>query len=207
MYQVISSSSKGNAVLYHDSILVDCGVSFASILPHLNALKIILLTHEHSDHFKEATLKKIFFTRPGLRIVCGAWLAEKALRITKNVDIIEIGKLYDYGTFQISAIKLYHDVPNCGYRIFKDGTKILHATDTATLDGIEAKGYDLYALEHNYNEETIFDTINQKRRNGEFSHELGSINSHLSEQQAQDFVFKNGTVKSKFIRLHQSSKI
>lgn len=206
MYQVISSSSKGNAVLYHDFILVDCGVSFASILPYVNRIKIILLTHEHGDHLNAVTIKKIINIHPSVRIVCGEWLAEKALRITKNVDIVEIGKLYDYGIFSISAVNLYHDVPNCGWRIFKNGTKILHATDTATLDGIEAKDYDLYALEHNYNEETIFDTINQKRRNGIFAHEVGSINSHLSEQQAQDFVFKNGTEKSRFVRLHQSLK-
>ena len=39
-------------------------------------------------------------------------------------------------------IKLYHDVPNCGYRIFINDKKIIYMTDTKTLEGITAKNYD-----------------------------------------------------------------
>lgn len=207
MYQIISSSSKGNAVLYHDFILVDCGVSFASILPYVNRIKIILLTHEHGDHLNAVTIKKIINIHPSVRIVCGEWLKDRALQITSKVDVVEIGKLYDYGIFSISAVNLYHDVPNCGWRIFKDGTKIFHATDTVTLDGIEAKNYDLYALEHNYNEETVFDSINNDVKNGKFSYQIGALNSHLSEQQAQAFIFAQKGENSKFIRLHESTHV
>ena len=122
----------------------------------------------------------------------------------KNVDFYEIGQMYNYGSFSVSPIKLYHDVPNCGYRIFKDGKKILHATDTAHLDGITAVGYDLYAIEHNYNEDTVFYSIAKKQSRGEYAHQVGSINSHLSEQQARDFIFKNKADYSQVLRLHES---
>lgn len=129
----------------------------------------------------------------------------KHLEGIKNVDVIEVGKVYDYGSFKISPIQLYHDVPNFGYRIFKDETKIIHATDTAHLEGITAKDYDLYCIESNYNEDTIFESIERKKANGEFAYQQGAINSHLSEQQARDFIFKNRGDNSKVVRLHESS--
>jgi L-ascorbate metabolism protein UlaG (beta-lactamase superfamily) len=204
MYQVISSGSKGNAVLYFNSILVDCGISFTSLKPNLYNIQIVLLTHEHGDHFNLSTIKKLIKERPTLRIGCGEWLADK-LQFVKNLDVLEIGSIYDYGIFKISSVKLYHDVPNCGYRIFKDGKKIFHATDTSHLEGITAKYYDLYAIESNYDEETVYDTIHELESKGEFAHQHGSINSHLSEQQTRDFIFKNRGKHSQVLRLHESS--
>lgn len=203
MYQIIQSGSTGNAVLYHSTILVDCGVNYLQLKQHINSLKIILLTHAHSDHFNIKTIERLSFEKPLLRFGCGDFLASK-LRGVRNVDILEHGKLYDYGLFQISPIKLFHDVQNFGYRIFKDGHKTIHCTDTAHLDGIEAKGYDLYALEHNYNDETIFESIESTELNGGFAYQKGAINSHLSEQQANDFIFKNAGENYQVLRLHES---
>ena len=156
------------------------------------------------DHFNLSTIKKLAFERPSLRFGCCEWMVEH-LQGIKNVDVYEIGKIYDYGLFQISPVKLYHDIPNCGYRIFKDGYKIFHATDTAHLEGISAKGYDLYALEHNYDEETVWNKIKEIEISGGYAHQRGAINSHLSWQQAQDFYFKNAGENSTIIRLHEHS--
>jgi phosphoribosyl 1,2-cyclic phosphodiesterase len=205
-YRVIASGSDGNAVLYHGSILVDCGVSFSLIKPHLYDLRIVLLTHEHQDHLNINTLLNVARNRPTLRIGCCEWMT-KHLGDVKNVDVYEIGKVYDYGTFQVSPVKLYHDVLNCGYRIFKDDYKIFHATDTAHLQGISAKNYDLYCIEHNYDEETVFDVIAKKTARGEFCHEKGAVNSHLSEQAASDFIFKNKGSNYEVLRLHESKII
>ena len=122
----------------------------------------------------------------------------------KNVDYYESGQVYNYGSFSISPITLYHDVPNFGYRIFKDETKIIHCTDTCHLEGISAKEYDLYAIEHNYDEETIMERISARESRGEFAHQRGAINSHLSEQQARDFIFKNKGPNSQVLRLHET---
>ena len=131
------------------------------------------------------------------------FLADK-LEGIKNVDILEAGKLYDYGAFQISPIKIWHDVPNFGYRIFKDQTKIIHCTDTAHLDGIEAKNYTHYCIEHNYDEDTVFESIAKIEAGGGFAHQKGAINSHLSEQQARDFIFKNVVKITSLILLYSS---
>lgn len=204
MYKVLSSGSKGNCVIYHDSIAVDMGVAYQMIKPHQNQLQIVLLTHVHGDHLNLSTIKKLAFERPTLRFACGEFLTE-FLKEIKNVDVLESGKIYNYGQFKVSPVTLYHDVKNFGYRIFKNETKIIHITDTSHLEGISAKNYDLYAIESNYNEDTIFESIARKEAKGEFAYQTGAINSHLSEQQARDFIFKNKSENSKVLRLHESS--
>lgn len=48
-YEVISTGSKGNALLIGNEILIDCGVSYRKLKE--KPIKLILLTHEHKDHF------------------------------------------------------------------------------------------------------------------------------------------------------------
>lgn len=102
---------------------------------------------------------------------------------------------------------LYHDVENVFYRIqLKNGIKIFHATDTSTLEGISAKDYDFYFIESNYDEETVWEIIRDKESQGKYAHQRGSINSHLSKQQAQDFFFANRKIDSQLITLHESKE-
>lgn len=204
MYNVLSTGSKGNCVIYHDTIAIDMGVSYSMIKNYQSNLQIVLLTHIHGDHFNLATIKKLAFERPTLRFACGEFLAEY-LQGIKNVDILKAGVVYDYNSFKVSPVTLYHDVPNFGYRIYKGEHKTIHITDTAHLEKIEAKNYDLYAIESNYNEDTIFESIKNKQYKGEFAYQIGSVKTHLSEQQARDFIFKNKGKNSKVLRLHEST--
>ncbi|MFT3995737.1 MAG: MBL fold metallo-hydrolase [Dysgonomonas sp.] len=206
MHNILSTGSKGNAIIYFNSILVDVGISFSRIEPYLKDIQIVLLTHQHSDHFKLNVIKRIQENRPSIRFGCGAFLVDK-LQDIRNIDIYEPGSMYNYGSFKISPVILYHDVPNFGYRIFKDGKKLLHATDTYTLEGISAKDYDIYALECNYDEERVYNIIREKEYRGEYAHQRGSINSHLSKQQAQKFILSNTSRQDiQFLMLHQSSE-
>ena len=202
--QVISSGSEGNAVIYNNAIMVDCGVSLKALEAVKRSLKIVLLTHKHSDHLKIRTLQRLQAERPTLRVACGDFLLEE-LPCIKNIDVLQVGKIYDYGAFKVSPVKLYHDVPNFGWRIFlNSGQKIFHATDTAHLEGITAKGYDLYSIEHNYCEEYIQQAIEEARANGEYTHAYGNINTHLSIQQARAFIEANRKESSEVLELHKS---
>ena len=202
--QVISSGSNGNAVIYNNAIMVDCGVSFKALQEVKRSLKIVLLTHKHGDHLKIRTLQRLQAERPTLRVACGDFLLEE-LPCIKNIDVLQVGKIYDYGAFKVSPVKLYHDVPNFGWRIFlPNGQKIFHATDTVHLEGITAKGYDLYAIEHNYCEEYIQQAIEEARANGEYTHAYGNINTHLSIQQARAFIEANRKESSEVLELHKS---
>ena len=202
--KVINSGSEGNAVIYNNAIMVDCGVSLKALNEVKRSLKIVLLTHKHSDHLKIRTLQRLQAERPTLRVACGDFLLEE-LPCIKNIDVLQVGKIYDYGAFKVSPVKLYHDVPNFGWRIFlPNGQKIFHATDTVHLEGITAKGYDLYAIEHNYCEEYIQQAIEEARANGEYTHAYGNINTHLSIQQARAFIEANRKESSEVLELHKS---
>ena len=202
--KVISSGSEGNAVIYNNAIMVDCGVTLKALNDVKRSLKIILLTHQHGDHLKLRTLQRLQAERPTLRIACADFLLEK-LEGLNNIDVLQVGMLYDYGAFKVSPVKLYHDVPNIGWRIFlKSGQKIFHATDTAYLEGITAKGYDLYAIEHNYCEEYIQQAIEEAQAKGEYTHAYGNINTHLSIQQARAFIEANRKESSEVLELHKS---
>ncbi len=200
---IIRSGSTGNAIKYFDTVLADCGVPFKLMKPYIYNINLLLLSHLHLDHFNYSTIKRLTDERPTLRIGCGEWMVP-LLKGIKNIDVYEAGELYDYGDFQISPVKLYHDigVPNFGYRLFKDGYKIIHCTDTCTLKGITAKNYDLFCLEHNYDEDTIWQIINDQEAKSEFAHQRRSMTTHLSFQQAQDFFIQNKKKDSKLIRLH-----
>lgn len=200
---VLSSGSKGNCEIYHKMIACDMGIPYSMIKPYVNDLKLVLVSHKHGDHINIATIKKLAFEKPLLRFGIGEWMLPHFEGI-KNVDVYEFGKWYDYGLFKICIGQLWHDVPNCFYRIEKDGHKTFRATDTSHLFGIEAKGYHLFSVEHNYSEHTIFENIKRKQDNGQFAYQTGAINSHLSEEQARDFIFKNRAEHSQVVRLHES---
>lgn len=204
MYNVLKSGSTGNCVIYLDTIAVDMGISYKMIEPYKKQLQLVLIGHVHTDHLKLSTIQKLALERPALRFAGGQFVKDKLPGI-KNFDVLESGKVYDYGLFKISPITLYHDCPTFGFRIFQGETKIIHITDTYTLEGISAPNYTLYALEHNYCEEVLNARIEEKQRKGQFAYEIGSKNSHLSEQQAKEWLFKNMNENSKVIRLHESS--
>ena len=205
-YKIISSSSTGNAVIIKDIILVDCGVSFKKIEKYYKELKIVLLTHIHTDHFKDETLKKLAQERPTLRFACCQWLLKPLIECgvsRSNIDVLEIGKKYDYRLFKVVPIKLYHDVPQCGYRIMFDNKKILYATDTRTLEGIIAKNYDLYLIEGNYDEDEIQERIKIKQQKGIYAYEFRAKDTHLSKQQATNFLLENMGDNSEYVFMHQ----
>lgn len=205
-YKIISSCSTGNAVIIKDIILIDCGVTYKKLKDDYKKIKLVLLTHIHSDHFKRETIKKLAQERPTLRFACCEWLLEPLLECgvnRKNIDVLEIGTKYDYKLFKVIPIKLYHDVPQCGYRILFDNYKVIYATDTRTLEGITAKNYDLYLIEGNYEDKEIEERIRKKQEIQQYCYEYRARNTHLSKGQASDFLLKNMGDKSEYVFMHE----
>lgn len=203
VHKIISSGSKGNSVIYHGSIMVDIGLSYKAIKPYIQDVGIVLLTHQHSDHLNISTLKRLQFERPSLRIGACQWMM-KYLKGLKHIDLYEANKVYEYGPISISPVPVQHDVPNCGYRIIYNNHKTFHVTDVAHLDGIEAKDYDLYAIEFNYDADQLDSTIIEAHRRGVFTHVTRSSQNHLSIQQAVEFIYRNKKTDSEIVKLHQS---
>ena len=205
-FKIISTGSKGNAVILNDEILIDCGVPYKAIKPYVKGLKLVLLTHCHSDHFKPETIRKLAAERPSLRFGCGKWLLSSVLACgarKSNIDIyIPNAKNRYTDDLQLIMIPLKHNVSNCGYKLYLNGEKIFYATDCNNLDGIDAKNYDLYMIEANYEDEEIQRRIEEKQENGQYCYEYQVLNNHLSKKKADDFIIANAGDKSRFVYLH-----
>ena len=204
-YNIIATGSSGNCVIVNEYIAIDMGVPFKALKDVYKDLKIVFLTHEHNDHVKKSTIRTLAEERPTLRFACCEWLIPLLVESgvnRSNIDVLEIGKMYDYTAFKVSPIKLYHDVPNCGYRLFFGEKKVLYATDTEHLDGISAKDYDLYLVEANYTEEDLQARIKAKQESGEYSYEMNAASRHLSKEQADAFLLENMNENSRYEYLH-----
>jgi Cft2 family RNA processing exonuclease len=205
-YNIISTGSQGNAVIINKFILVDCGVPYKAIKPYSEALKIVLLTHIHTDHFKPTTIRKLSSERPTLRFACCKWLVKPLIEAgvpKSNIDIYDIDNLYDYGIFKIEAFPLTHNVPNCGFKIhFPDGGKMVYATDTNNLDNVSAINYDLYMIEANYEDTEIQERINRKTEQGEYAYEYNVLKNHLSKAKCNEFIHNNASEHSECVYLH-----
>ncbi|MCI8466956.1 MAG: MBL fold metallo-hydrolase [Bacilli bacterium] len=208
-YKIVESGSSGNATIVEGVILIDCGVSFKKLQPYYEDLKLVLLTHIHSDHFNKATIKKLASVRPTLRFGCCAWLVEELIKCgvnKRNIDLYTPFEGLHYGLgLAIESFELKHDVSNCGWRImFDDGYKYFYATDTCSLNNIEAKDYDMYFIEGNYEDETELKKRKQKHiENGEFYYEDRIEKTHLSQVQALDWLNNNMGENSQYIFMHQ----
>lgn len=206
-YNIIGTGSLGNSVIYFDEIMVDAGLPFNKLEEFLRNVKVILLTHKHHDHFLESTISRIGREYPNIVLIFPRDLIPevKALDYKGLTFVIDTGRKYNVGHYVIEAFKLFHDVPNIGYKIYKDDYKIIHATDTGSIDHIEAKDFDLYAIEHSYDNEIIEEAIRNKINDGVYAYEVRSKEYHLSFQQAEEWILSQKKDTSEVVLLHVSS--
>lgn len=216
---VISTGSGGNAVRIGPGgrLLVDCGVSYKRIEPFKDDLELVFLTHRHSDHFKESTVRRLAQERPGVRWAMGEHMLPLADGVLppRCIDVLrpDIWVRYKtmYGCVVICPVSLQHDVPNFGYHIIFQGEcdwkyRVFYATDTGTLDGIAAKGYDLYLIEANHTEEDLRAREAEKLAAGVFSYEARAAFTHLSQERAEAWLAKNAGKNSRVVWLHQHTE-
>lgn len=211
-YEIIASGSKGNAVVIDGVLLIDCGVPFKSLAPYAGQIRIVLLTHEHGDHFKEATVHRLAHDRPALRWACCEWLVQDAMQAgvsIRQIDVMDAddGISYNYmigdAIYSIEPFRLSHNVPNCGYKIRKGSERLFYATDTGTLDGVEARDFDLYMIECNHKAAEIEARAAEKEAAGLYAYERRAAENHLSWEQAMDWLARNMSPRSLFVPMHQ----
>ena len=203
---VIATGSSGNAVLLNDSVLIDCGVPFKALQPYLQGLRLVLLTHRHKDHFKSKTVKRLTQERPTLRFACCSWMVELLLKAgvpPRQIDVLDFESGVCYGSVIVEPFQLFHDVENCGWKIEINDERMLYATDTGSMEGVVARGYDLYMIEANHTQAEIADRIQRKLEAGEFVYEYRAAAGHLSKEKADAWLAENATPgKSKVVYLH-----
>lgn len=207
-YVIISTGSKGNAILLENGILLDCGVSFKKLFPYLRKIKAVFISHIHSDHFKISTIKKIHFFRPDIKFLVGFFLEKEILSIgvkKSSIYVLNANKTYKFNHFTVLPFNLIHDVKNFGLKIFdaKTKEKIFYAVDTRTLSHVSAPCYDLYLVEANYSEDELKDRIENKKLNGQYIYEYRVSETHLSLQNASEWLMNNRGNNGKYEFIHE----
>lgn len=199
-YKIISTGSKGNCVILHDDVMVDCGVPFGKIKDDLYNVKYLLITHTHQDHLNIKTISNIAYHFPRIKII-GNYEVHSAY----NCNIIANAG-FDITTddYVFTPFENVHDVLCYGYTWTYKGQEIIYATDTSTLENAPEKKYDWMFLESNHDEQKLDAVRNEMR--GSYSPYL-SGKRHLSTQQAKAFYYLHRrNPQTQFIELHQSAR-
>ncbi|MBO5138705.1 MAG: hypothetical protein J6B89_03585 [Bacilli bacterium] len=200
-YKIINTGSDGNCTIVNNIIVIDVGVSYKKLAPYINKIKLVFISHCHCDHLNRTTVRKLSENRPTLRFSVGSYLVNELIELgvsKANIDLVEPNTIYDYGIFKISPIKLYHDVPNMGLRLFINDKKLIYATDTCTLEGITAKNYDVYLIEGNYENE---EELHERAYNDYYESRVKR--THLSKEQATEWLLENMSENSIYEFMHQ----
>lgn len=206
-YEIINSGSDGNAILLENNILLDCGVAYKKIQPYLKNIKIIFLSHTHSDHLKKATIKKIVYEYPNIKFLVGYYLVSDLLECgvsPKNIFQLEFDEWYDIGIAKVRIEEVQHDVLNACLKMEMKDKKMVYIVDTNNVDYISAKNYDLYLIEGNYiADESLNAEVREQEEKGEFSYLKRVLKTHLSQTQAIEWLKKNMGDNGEFEFIHQ----
>lgn len=209
-YEIICSSSKGNCVIINNFFMLDCGVSYAKIKKYLKCVKLIFISHVHTDHLNTTTMKQIAYNFPTIKFVIGSIdLANKLVNESnidmKNIFLLKECKWYELGALKLKLEPLEHDVPNhlCKFEI--KGKKGIYIVDTGSVKDINAKNYDLYLIESNYKKDLLEKHILECEDVNKLYYLDRVKRTHLSKEECDNFLISNMKETSEFCYLHKSS--
>ena len=204
----IASSSKGNCYRITDgstSLLLECGINYRDIQKALNfqmtQISGCLISHEHGDHVK--SIRDVL--KAGIDCYMSPGTA-RAINVSHHrIKLVEAGKPFKIGTFQIMAFDVQHDVAQpYGFLIMnKEGEKLLFATDTYYIK-YKFPGLTHILVECNYSEKILKENI----ENGSVPKvmEKRLLQSHFSLENVKEFFKANDLSKVQEIwLLHLSS--
>lgn len=209
-YEIIGSSSKGNCIIIENILMLDCGVSYTKIKNQLKKIKVIFISHSHKDHLLPQTIKQISYNFPNIKFICGSRdvvfkLVESGIN-KKNIYFMQKNKWYSLGILDFRLESLQHDVDNycIKFKINNVDKKGIYIVDTSNVKNIEAKDYDLYLIEANYNEDVLKRHIQECEDTNELYYLDRVSRTHLSYEQANSFLIENMSNNSQFEYVHKS---
>lgn len=124
----------------------------------------------------------------------------------ENIWCLRENKWYDLGFAIVKLNELVHDAHNSSFQIeYRSGGKVLYITDTKEIPNtINAKNYDLYLIEANYNSrEEYEEKIKEAQEKGEYTHLIRVLETHLCQEDAIKWLKENMGDNSNFNFIHQ----
>jgi len=191
---VLGSGSKGNCTLVASqgkALLIDAGFSGVEIERRLRAIGFgpeavrgILITHEHGDHVRGAG---IFSRRHKVPVFANAATMEAAGKALENLHehhLFTTGRGFSFSGFSIHPFAVSHDTADpVGFRIESRGRSFGYCTDTGTVSRLihyHLSSCHGLVLECNHDLEML--------RNGHYppaiQQRIRSGNGHLANPQA-----------------------
>ena len=203
---ILYSGSKGNLIKLDngkESLILDAGVPIKKINKDLNYklndISACLVTHEHKDH----CLAVPDLISRGVHVY-----AIKEVFESLNIDspfahVIEPKKQFKINSYKIISFEVKHDVPNVGFLISDNKSKVLYATDCYKIIN-RFKDLTHILIELNYD----IDVLNKNLEEGKIHkvHYDRVIRSHMELYQTQEFLKHNICAKTKEVYLIHQSK-
>lgn len=214
-YEIISSGSVGNAVklTFPNGVkmMIDIGLSFKVLKPHLQDCHLVFISHVHGDHLNEGAYNQLRKNFPWIKVIGCAEVNERVIsKKKKPLDhVIHNGSELDVNGTHLVFLDAPHEVENLGMIGECEGQRFLYSTDLMTTYAFEEyldandMQLDLLLLEANYNPDVIGFMEHVKLHSGYDVYGNGSYR-HLSTRANESFArkyLKDGGVSE---HLHQS---
>lgn len=207
-YTIISSGSVGNAVRIRN-IMIDCGIAFSKMKEELYRCQYLLITHDHQDHVKPATLNQIVSQFPNIEV----YSTYKVARLNDDVTAINTDYLPIFlpkAKCNMWAVPVPHNTLCFGYVLRFDDLDLVYATDlkdTIDLERFtEGMGlrYDYVFLEANYDETKL--RLLGDEWHGQYNAYIDSSERHLAKDAALRFYARTRKEGGELIELHKSTR-
>lgn len=207
-YKILSSGSVGNAVRIRN-IMIDCGIPFSKMKEELYRCQYLLITHDHQDHVKQATLNQIVKLFPNIQI----FSTYKVARLNDSVTAINTDYLPIWlpkSKCNMWAVSVPHNTLCFAYVLKFPDIEVIYATDlknTRELGAFtEENGfqYDYTFLEANYDETKL--RILGNSWHGQYNAYVDSSERHLSKDDSLRFYVKYRKEGGEYIELHKSTR-
>jgi phosphoribosyl 1,2-cyclic phosphodiesterase len=205
LLKVTGSSSRGNNYILEgkdETLLIDCGIPLLEVKKALNfdLSKIVgcLCDHEHGDHSKFITQ----YLNAGIQVYLSPETA-KAKGLHRNMVLIETGKIYKIGTFQVKAFDLVHDCRNYGFLIrHSECGDVIFITDT-NYCRYKFPGLNQVLIECNYSEKIVDEKLLKGTANMFVRNRV--LESHMEFETTKDFLKANDLSKvNNIVLIHLS---
>ena len=207
-YKILSSGSIGNAIRIRN-IMIDCGIAFSKMKEELYGCQYLLITHDHQDHVKPATLKKIVEQFPNIEIYSTYKVARLNDAVTAiNTDYLPI-ELIKAGC-EMWAVPVPHNTLCFGYVLAFNDLNVLYATDLKNTEELSefSSGngfqYDYTFLEANYDETKL--RLLGDTWHGQYNAYIDSSERHLGKDEALRFYARYRKEGGELIELHKSTR-
>lgn len=214
--EIVSTGSKGNAVVLGGAVLIDCGVPLSRLEPYIAGLRCILITHRHGDHLRVPTLRAITERRPGLAVICPEDCAGLIAEACRHAQVLpapsghsicllgQSGPRVPYiPDIFVHGYDVPHDVPCLAYWLRIGNDSAFYATDCMDLYDVNPPRAGMYLIEANYAEEDLQARTAAALDRGSAFHERRVRGTHMSREDAMLWLMQHAGPTAKIILLHQ----